>query len=82
MTLLPLRMLCVKRSPRPSCLQMQYSSIGWSVGATLGTCAALGGGDQRRNSAEGAVQRRPVLFCGDGAFQMTAQVWPAWDSHG
>jgi pyruvate decarboxylase len=45
-------------------VQMQYASIGWSVGATLGFCAALSSLDPTR---------RPVLFCGDGAFQMTAQ---------
>ena len=42
-------------------MQMQYGSIGWSVGATLGY--ELG--------SAGAV--RPVAFIGDGSFQMTAQ---------
>ena len=42
-------------------IQMQYGSIGWSVGATLG--AALGRQDKRR-----------VVACiGDGSFQLTAQ---------
>ena len=38
---------------------MQYGSIGWSVGATLGY--ALGGA------------RRVITLIGDGSFQMTAQ---------
>jgi TPP-dependent 2-oxoacid decarboxylase len=42
-------------------IQMQYGSIGWSVGATLGY--TLG-------SAEG---KRVVTFVGDGSFQLTAQ---------
>jgi len=41
--------------------QMQYGSIGWSVGATLGYQAAV------------ASQRRVMALTGDGAFQMTAQ---------
>ena len=42
-------------------IQMQYGSIGWSVGAVLGL--ALGNGGKRR-----------VIGCiGDGSFQMTAQ---------
>ena len=40
-------------------IQMQYGSIGWSVGATLGY--ALGS------------SRRVVTLVGDGSFQMTAQ---------
>ncbi len=40
-------------------IQMQYGSIGWSVGATLGY--ALGS------------PRRVVALIGDGSFQMTAQ---------
>ncbi|KAK4749516.1 hypothetical protein SAY87_026965 [Trapa incisa] len=40
--------------------QMQYGSIGWSVGATLGYAQA--------------VQEKRVIACiGDGSFQMTAQ---------
>ncbi len=42
-------------------IQMQYGSIGWSVGATLGY--ALGAGDARR----------PIALIGDGSFQLTAQ---------
>lgn len=42
-------------------MQMQYGSIGWSVGATLGL--ELGSREQIR----------PILFVGDGSFQMTAQ---------
>lgn len=42
-------------------LQMQYGSIGWSVGATLGY--ALGSGKDRRILA----------LIGDGSFQLTAQ---------
>lgn len=42
-------------------IQMQYGSIGWSVGALLGMQAALG--DKKR-----------VIACiGDGSFQMSAQ---------
>jgi TPP-dependent 2-oxoacid decarboxylase len=41
-------------------IQMQYGSIGWSVGATLG-CAL------------GAPDRRIVTLVGDGSFQLTAQ---------
>jgi TPP-dependent 2-oxoacid decarboxylase len=42
-------------------VQMQYGSIGWSVGAVLG--AALAVGDSRR----------VLALIGDGSFQMTAQ---------
>ncbi|MEM7169096.1 MAG: thiamine pyrophosphate-binding protein [Pseudomonadota bacterium] len=41
-------------------IQMQYGSIGWSVGATLGYCL-------------GAENRRVVALIGDGSFQLTAQ---------
>ena len=41
-------------------IQMQYGSIGWSVGATLGY-------------AIGAPQRRVIACIGDGSFQLTAQ---------
>ena len=41
-------------------IQMQYGSIGWSVGALLGLAAA-------------DPQRRVVALVGDGSFQMTAQ---------
>ncbi|WP_170759082.1 thiamine pyrophosphate-binding protein [Ruegeria lacuscaerulensis] len=41
-------------------IQMQYGSIGWSVGASLGY--ALGNGD-----------RRLISCIGDGSFQLTAQ---------
>ncbi|KAG0626685.1 hypothetical protein M758_2G143800 [Ceratodon purpureus] len=40
--------------------QMQYGSIGWSVGATLGY-------------AQGAKDKRVIACIGDGSFQMTAQ---------
>lgn len=40
--------------------QMQYGSIGWSVGATLGY-------------AQAAQDKRVVAFIGDGSFQVTAQ---------
>lgn len=40
--------------------QMQYGSIGWSVGATLGY-------------AQAARDKRVVSFIGDGSFQVTAQ---------
>ncbi|MEM7007762.1 MAG: thiamine pyrophosphate-binding protein [Thermodesulfobacteriota bacterium] len=42
-------------------IQMQYGSIGWSVGATLGY--ALASKDKRRL----------LTFVGDGSFQLTAQ---------
>jgi TPP-dependent 2-oxoacid decarboxylase len=41
-------------------IQMQYGSIGWSVGATLGHCL-------------GRPQQRVVACIGDGSFQLTAQ---------
>ena len=41
-------------------IQMQYGSIGWAVGATLGYCL-------------GAPERRVVALIGDGSFQLTAQ---------
>lgn len=41
-------------------IQMQYGSIGWSVGATLGY-------------AVGSPERRVVSLIGDGSFQLTAQ---------
>lgn len=40
--------------------QMQYGSIGWSVGATLGY-------------AQGVPEKRVLAFIGDGSFQVTAQ---------
>ncbi|CAH1436523.1 unnamed protein product [Lactuca virosa] len=40
--------------------QMQYGSIGWSVGATLGY-------------AQAATDKRVITCIGDGSFQMTAQ---------
>lgn len=42
-------------------IQMQYGSIGWSVGALLGMQAAFGD------------KKRVVALIGDGSFQMTAQ---------
>ncbi len=42
-------------------IQMQYGSIGWSVGATFGYQMALAG------------RRRTIALIGDGSFQMTAQ---------
>lgn len=41
-------------------IQMQYGSIGWSVGATLGY-------------ALGSPNKRVMTLVGDGSFQMTAQ---------
>ena len=41
-------------------IQMQYGSIGWSVGATLGYCL-------------GCPERKVVACIGDGSFQLTAQ---------
>ncbi|KAH0668370.1 hypothetical protein KY285_029576 [Solanum tuberosum] len=40
--------------------QMQYGSIGWSVGATLGY-------------AQSVPKKRVISFIGDGSFQVTAQ---------
>lgn len=42
-------------------IQMQYGSIGWSVGALLGMQAAL------------HQQKRVIALIGDGSFQMSAQ---------
>jgi pyruvate decarboxylase len=42
-------------------IQMQYGSIGWSVGATLGAQVALNN------------KKRVIALIGDGSFQMTAQ---------
>jgi TPP-dependent 2-oxoacid decarboxylase len=41
-------------------IQMQYGSIGWSVGATLGYTL-------------GSPKRRVIAMIGDGSFQLTAQ---------
>ncbi|KAA8517430.1 hypothetical protein F0562_017723 [Nyssa sinensis] len=40
--------------------QLQYASIGWSIGATLGY-------------AQATPEKRVMSFTGDGSFQMTAQ---------
>lgn len=45
---------------------MQFGSIGWSVGATLGYAQALKG------------KKRVIASIGDGSFQVTAQVWLAF----
>ena len=42
-------------------IQMQYGSIGWAVGATLGVALAVGS------------TRRVLALIGDGSFQVTAQ---------
>ena len=44
--------------------QMQYGSIGWSVGATLGASAA---------GAIPHIGKRVIAMIGDGSFQVTAQ---------
>ncbi len=41
-------------------IQLQYASIGWSLGATLGSAAA-------------SPMRRIITLIGDGSFQMTCQ---------
>ena len=41
-------------------IQLQYASIGWSIGATLGSAAAT-------------PARRVITLVGDGSFQMTVQ---------
>lgn len=43
-------------------VQLQYGSIGWSVGATLGY-------------AVGRPKTRMLSLIGDGSFQVTAQVY-------
>ena len=49
--------------------QCQYGSIGWSVGATLGSALALKG------------QKRVIACIGDGSFQVTATVSAARSQH-
>ncbi|EHA8591507.1 pyruvate decarboxylase 2 [Cocos nucifera] len=54
---------CQKLKLPPGCgyeFQMQYGSIGWSVGATLGY-------------AQAAKDKRVIACIGDGSFQVTAQ---------
>nr|BAU69688.1 pyruvate decarboxylase [Rosa hybrid cultivar] len=54
---------CQKLKLPPGCgyeFQMQYGSIGWSVGATLGYAQAV-------------PEKRVLSFIGDGSFQVTAQ---------
>nr|ALX37952.1 PDC1 [Actinidia deliciosa] len=54
---------CQKLKLPPGCgyeFQMQYGSIGWSVGATLGY-------------AQAAKNKRVIACIGDGSFQVTAQ---------
>ncbi|PRQ42888.1 putative pyruvate decarboxylase [Rosa chinensis] len=54
---------CQKLKLPPACgyeFQMQYGSIGWSVGATLGYAQAV-------------PEKRVLSFIGDGSFQVTAQ---------
>ncbi|KAL6146233.1 hypothetical protein ACLB2K_056916 [Fragaria x ananassa] len=54
---------CQKLKLPPGCgyeFQMQYGSIGWSVGATLGYAQAV-------------PEKRVIAFIGDGSFQVTAQ---------
>ena len=46
---------------------LQYGSIGWSVGATLGLAVAA-------SKIDGGGRKRRVVACiGDGSFQMTCQ---------
>ncbi|GFQ07287.1 pyruvate decarboxylase 1 [Phtheirospermum japonicum] len=54
---------CQKLKLPPGCgyeFQMQYGSIGWSVGATLGY-------------AQAQPEKRVIAFIGDGSFQVTAR---------
>ncbi|KAI3472869.1 hypothetical protein Pfo_029941 [Paulownia fortunei] len=54
---------CQKLKLPPGCgyeFQMQYGSIGWSVGATLGYAQAV-------------PEKRVIACIGDGSFQVTAQ---------
>ncbi|KAF1890563.1 hypothetical protein Lal_00041366 [Lupinus albus] len=51
---------CLKLRLPENCGQMQYGSIGWSVGATLGY-------------AQAATNKRVIACIGDGSFQVTAQ---------
>lgn len=55
--------LTIVWAPRRFETQMQYGSIGWSVGACLG--CAVGSRYQKQ---------RLLLFVGDGCFQIGAQV--------
>jgi pyruvate decarboxylase len=50
--------------------QMQYGSIGWATGATLGVSLA------------GGAERRTVALIGDGSFQLTAQEISTMIRHG
>ena len=66
---------CLKLKLPEGCgyeFQMQYGSIGWSVGATLGAAAAAAG-SAAPEAVSGTQRRRVVASIGDGSFQMTAQ---------
>lgn len=66
---------CLKLKLPEGCgyeFQMQYGSIGWSVGATLGAAAAAAGTASPETLA-GTTRRRVLASIGDGSFQMTAQ---------
>lgn len=61
--------LDVALPPRTTVLtQLQFNSIGWSVGAALGACMSLCDG----SSQSVDESRRVVLLVGDGSLQMTA----------
>lgn len=66
---------CLKLKLPEGCgyeFQMQYGSIGWSVGATLGAAAAAAG-SAAPEALAGTPRRRVLASIGDGSFQMTAQ---------
>ena len=74
MQMLPTDSLTILWAPRRFQTQMQYGSIGWSVGACLG-CAV---GSRYH-------KQRLLLFVGDGCFQIGAQVMSQdpfqWSQH-
>lgn len=53
--------------------QVLWGSIGWSVGACQGAALAV---------KDTGVQRRVILFVGDGSFQLTAQELSTMIRHG
>jgi len=66
---------CLKLKLPEGCgyeFQMQYGSIGWSVGATLGAAAAAAG-SAAPEALAGTPRRRVLASIGDGSFQMTVQ---------
>ena len=55
-------------------IQMQYGSIGWSVGAVLGYAMATAGPMNEQGERQVEKQKTRVIgMIGDGSFQLTAQ---------